>query len=161
MAELNKRRRYIHLWKSLRNKYKPTGNPPIYLIEGHYSVAYESGYHWVVGYCPTLIMAERTVLKLKNELKEARRYLGPHSKIVHILYDEYDKAEKLVGYGSPEIQLHKDLWNKADNKFRELIDIEVSKMTDQNIPFPYSKIIPWNRNRGGPITYSTRAIYDI
>lgn len=169
MTELNKRSRYKNLWKTLRDKYYPS-SIPIYLIEGNYPVACEGGYNWIVGYCTTLIIAERTVLKLKNELREARRYLGPYLKAERILYNEYDKAEKryastcpdnLYGYSSIEILPYRNPWIEANNKFTELVELVFSRMTDQNIPFPRSHIMSSSNKDDGPIIYSVRAIYGI
>lgn len=159
MAELNMRWRYINLWRKLRDKYYPS-SIPIYLIEGNYPVAYEGGYNWIVGYCPTLELAERAVLKLKNELREVKRRLGPYSKIERLLYKTFDEAEKLYGYKSPTIVPCKDRWIEASNRLRELLVLEISKMTDQNIPFSCSHIMSRHKN-DGPVTYSFRAIYGV
>lgn len=159
MMELNKRRRYINLWRRLRNKYYPRSTP-IYLIEGQYPVKYEAGYNWVVGYCLTLKSAEDAVLKLQRELKEIRRYLGPLYKIERLLYKEYDKVEKIFGYASPEVQGHRARWVTASNKLSDLIDLEASRITDQKIPFPCIIIMSSSKN-DGPIIYSARAVYAI
>lgn len=161
MTELNKRWRYHRLWIALRNKYH-SSSTPIYLIEGIYPVVYEAGYNWVVGYCPTLELAEEAILRLRNELREARRYLGPYSKKINNYYKALIKAEKIYGYDSPEEIAHRAPWDEASNVLRDHINLAFSKMTDQNIPFPYRHIMSGSTKGGhgnGPIIYSIRPIY--
>ncbi len=149
---------YDWLWKKLRNKYIHAYENRIWLVNGAYRVAHESGYDWTVGFCYTLEEAEKLQERLVQDLKRVRKELGK-------LYAAQQNTWiflNAVRYQETQIpeavqERLKTAWHDSVTALREKIDELLPTMIDQDIPFPYSHIIE-KRDMDGPIRYHIQEV---